>query len=244
MPLPTVGFPASLTEAVSVAAAQTITGAKTFSSPPEIAPDVSTSGVRTLLTIAAPADTGRTASTEQTDIFFDLAATRTWATGALATQRFVRITAPTIAFAGASTVTTAVTFDVTGAPIAGTNATITTSYAFRVVAGTSYFGGAVILAGGSTLSGNIQVDSTDASGTPGAATINKPSGVVSIAIGQASVTVTNSLVTANSKVFATLQFADATLTTVRTVVPTSGAFTITGNANATAATKVAFFVIN
>jgi hypothetical protein len=244
MPLPTVGFPASLTEAVSVDQAQTITGAKTFTSPPEITPAAATSGVRTLLTIAASADTGITASTEQTDIFFDLSATRTWATGALTTQRFMRLMAPTIAFAGASTVTTAVTFDIAGAPIAGTNATITTSYAFRVVAGTSYFGGAVVLAGGALLAGNIQVDSTDASGTPGAATINKPSGTVSIAIGAASVTVTNSLVTASSRVFATLQFGDATLTTILRVVPGSGSFVITGNANATAATKVAFFVIN
>ena len=244
MTLPTIGFPASLTEAVSVDQAQTITGAKTFATPPVVAPDAATSGVRSLLVLTAPADTGITASTEQTDVYFNLAATRTWATGALTTQRFARIAAPTIAFAGASTVTTAVTFDISGAPVAGTNATITNSYAFRVVAGTSYFGGAVVLAGGSTLSGNIQVDSSDASGTPGAATINKPSGVVAVAIGQSSVTVTNSLVTANSKVFTTLQFADATFTTIRTTVPTSGAFTITGNANATAATKIAFFVLN
>jgi len=106
------------------------------------------------------------------------------------------------------------------------------------------FTGGVVVSGGSSLTGNIQIDGSDASGTPGAATINKPSGTVAIAIGAASVTVTNSLVTASSRVFATLQFVDATLTTIRTVVPGSGSFVITCNANATAATKVAFFVIN
>ena len=106
------------------------------------------------------------------------------------------------------------------------------------------FTGAIISEGGASLSGNIQFAGLDASGTPGAATINKASGTVAIAIGQASVTVTNSLVTANSRVFATLQFVDATLTTILTVVPGSGSFVITGNANATAATKVAFFVAN
>jgi len=109
---------------------------------------------------------------------------------------------------------------------------------------TQTFTAEVFLAGGSLLAGDVQVDGTDASGTPGAATINKPSGTVAVAIGAASVTVTNSLVNASSRVFATLQFVDATLTTIRTVVPGSGSFVITGNANATAATKVAFFVIN
>ena len=106
------------------------------------------------------------------------------------------------------------------------------------------FTGAIIAEGGASLSGNIQFAGLDASGTPGAATINKASGTVAIPIGAASVTVTNSLVTANSRVFATLQFGDATLTTILRVVPGSGSFVITGNANATAATKVAFFVAN
>jgi hypothetical protein len=233
-----MGNPSSFVSAASVDDVNTFTQTQTF------AAAAASSGARSLLVVTAPADTGITASTEQTDVYFNLSATRTWATGALTTQRFVRLAAPTIAFAGASTVTTAVTFDIAGAPTAGTNATITTSYAFRVVAGTSYFGGAVVLASGALLAGNIQVDSTDASGTPGAATINRPSGTVSIAIGAASVTVTNSLVTASSRVFATLQFGDATLTTILRVVPGSGSFVITGNANATAATKIAFFVIN
>lgn len=92
--------------------------------------------------------------------------------------------------------------------------------------------------------GGIQIGLTDSSGTPGAATINRPAGKVAIDAGASSVVVTNSLVTAASLVFCVLQTADGTLTTIRSVVPGSGSFTVTGNANATAATKVAFLVIN
>ena len=47
-------------------------------------------------------------------VFDNLAATRTYATGALTTQREYRIAAPTYAFVGASTIATAVTFDISG----------------------------------------------------------------------------------------------------------------------------------
>lgn len=97
---------------------------------------------------------------------------------------------------------------------------------------------------GATDAGGLLVMNTDASGTPGAATINKPSGKVAIALGVASVVVTNSLVTANSTILAVVQSADATLTFIKSVVPTTGSFTITGNAAATANCKVAFFVFN
>lgn len=82
------------------------------------------------------------------------------------------------------------------------------------------------------------------SGTPGAAVINRPSGQVSVAIGAASVTVTNDLVTATSVVIATLQFIDATFTQILSVVPGAGSFVITGNAVAAAPTKIGFIVIN
>ncbi len=94
------------------------------------------------------------------------------------------------------------------------------------------------------VNGQWKYPTTDASGTPGNATINKASGKVAIAIGASTVTVTNSLVTAASIVTATLQTADATLTFIKSVVPGAGSFVITGNANATAATKVAFTVQN
>lgn len=82
------------------------------------------------LSLTAGAHTNLPASTENIDVRFDLGRTVQWATGALTTQRHMLITAPTLAFVGASTVTTAATVAISGAPIAGTNATLTNSYAF------------------------------------------------------------------------------------------------------------------
>lgn len=92
--------------------------------------------------------------------------------------------------------------------------------------------------------GKIFFQTTDSSGTPGAATINKPSGQVAIAAGASQVVVTNSLVATTSVVYAVVQQTDATLLRVDRVVPAAGSFTIIGNANATAATKVGFVVFN
>lgn len=100
-------------------------------------PGAATSGSPTLLTLTGPAHTTLTASAEAIDV--DLALTRTvqFATGALATQRAVVIRPPTYGFVGASTLTTGVTFEVLGAPVAGTNATITNRYGARFKAATS-----------------------------------------------------------------------------------------------------------
>ena len=84
-----------------------------------------------------------TASTESTEVNFNLSSTKTWPTGAITTQRAFRIQAPTYAFNGASTITTASTLSISGAPIAGTNATITTAYALNVESGNSNFGGGI-----------------------------------------------------------------------------------------------------
>lgn len=86
--------------------------------------------------------------------------------------------------------------------------------------------------------GRVNGGISDSTGSPGAATQNTRRGRVAIAIGSASVVVTNSLVTTSSVITATLQTVDATLTQLLTVVPGSGSFTITGNATATAATNV------
>lgn len=134
-------YPPSLTLALPNSGPASLVGFLTLT------PTAATSGARSLLTVTAPADTGVTASTEQTDVYLNLAATRTWAKGALNTQRAVHVAAPTYAFAGASTITTAVTFDISGAPTAGTNATITNAYALRVVAGAVLFGGTLAVTG-------------------------------------------------------------------------------------------------
>ena len=73
------------------------------------------------------ADTGLTASTEAPSVYFNIGQTREHETGALALQRDFRVTPSTHSFVGASTLTNAAGFSVDGAPIAGTNATITNS---------------------------------------------------------------------------------------------------------------------
>lgn len=85
---------------------------------------------------------------------------------------------------------------------------------------------------------------TDGSATPGAATINAVRGKAAIAIGAASVVITNSKVSATSQVIVVLENNDATLTFLKSVVPGAGSFTVTGNANATAAVNFKFVVVN
>lgn len=94
-------------------------------------PMAATTGTPTSWTFTQPAHTGLTASTENTSFNLNTSATKQFATGALTTQREVRIQAPTYAFVGASTITTAVTLDIGGAPITGANATLTNSYSLR-----------------------------------------------------------------------------------------------------------------
>ena len=87
-------------------------------------------------------------------------------------------------------------------------------------------------------------DYVDDSATSGDRTVNRSRGKNAFAIGAAAVTITNSKCFANSQVLASLDFIDATLTQIRTVVPAAGSFVITGNANATAATRFSWLVIN
>lgn len=119
-------------------------------------------GSPTALTITGGVNaTAWTASTEAIDVNFNLARTVTFATGALTTQRAIVFQAPTYAFSGASTLTTAVTLEVTGAPTEGSNATITNAYAIRS-------GGALTLtsAAGTTYATlNVQAHTLTVTGT-------------------------------------------------------------------------------
>jgi hypothetical protein len=80
-------------------------------------------------------------------------------------------------------------------------------------------------------------------GTTGNQTINKASGTVNFAAAASTLTVTNSLVTTSSIVFAVVRTNDGTAT-IKNVVPGAGSFVITLSAAATAETSVGFFVIN
>lgn len=91
--------------------------------------------------------------------------------------------------------------------------------------------------------GSLVADSSDSSGTPGAATINKPSGRSAIAAGAASAVITNSLVTAASHVFISPAVRDAT-GLLPIVVPAAGSFTVSTSANCTAALTFDWFVVH
>ena len=93
---------------------------------------ISTTGSPVLFTVTGAAHTTLAASTEAIDVYLSLARTVQFATGALTTQRAVVIAAPTYGFVGASTVTNAVTVQITAAPAAGTNATFTNVTALTV----------------------------------------------------------------------------------------------------------------
>lgn len=87
----------------------------------------STSGAPTAFTVTTAANTGITASTSSPSVVLNFAATKTWATGALTSQQEISVSAPTIAFAGASTLSAASLIGFSGGPVAGANATITLS---------------------------------------------------------------------------------------------------------------------
>jgi hypothetical protein len=94
------------------------------------------------------------------------------------------------------------------------------------------------------LAGDLQLAKTvTAAGTTGAQTINKTTGTVNFAAGAASLVVTNSLVTANSIIIATVGSNDTTMKSVQ-VVAAAGSFTIYANAAATAETRVNFLITN
>lgn len=80
-------------------------------------------------------------------------------------------------------------------------------------------------------------------GTTGAQTINMGAGTVNFAAAATSLVVTNSLVTVNSLIFATVGTADATMTSVQAVAG-AGSFTLSTLAAPTGTTRVNFLVIN
>jgi hypothetical protein len=107
------------------------------------------------IALTGAAHTNLTLSTEVIDVLVDLAQTKQWATGALTTQRGLRVTAPTLAFVGASVVATAATVAISGAPAAGTNATLTQSVALWLEAGGIAFGSSAALSGLTRIAQNV-----------------------------------------------------------------------------------------
>lgn len=149
-----MGNPSSFATAASTDDVNTFLAAQT------IAPTALTSGAQTALTVTGAASAAVTASTEQSDVYYNGARTVTWATGALTNQRCFRLAAPTLAFAGASTVTNAATLYVDRAPQAGTNATITNAYALWIAAGATRLDGVASVGGAPAASAALTVTST------------------------------------------------------------------------------------
>lgn len=132
-------------------------GTATPTSALHVSPNVRTTGSASYVRFITPADTTLTASTESIGIQFGgntsaATVTRQFATGALATQREYVFVAPTYAFAGASVISSASTFYISGAPALGTNASwsnaTTSPNALYVASGQSRFDGVTAFYGG------------------------------------------------------------------------------------------------
>jgi hypothetical protein len=113
--------------------------------------------------------------------------------------------------------------------VAGTNINAPTGSQTAFIFGGNGVSVATIVA-----SGRLDQSGTDSTGTPGAATINKPIGKSAIAAAASSVVITNSLVTATSHIIITPHARDTTCKEL-IAVPAAGLFTVSGSANATAA---------
>lgn len=121
--------------------------------------------------------------------------------------------------------------------INGTSVTISTT------AGTFGAGAAIAYAAPTFAEfGRVSGGAGSSVASPGNATLNTQKGRSAIAAGASAVTITNSRVTSTSIVGAVLQTVDGTLTQLLTVVPGSGSFVITGNANATGNVNVGWWI--
>jgi hypothetical protein len=173
--------------------------------------------------ITPGAHTGGVTATAYPDFLLS-GSTKTVASGTVAVQAFSDFAAST--WAGTSGTATA---------------TVLSTARFRIpVVGTNGAGDPSSI----YLDGKIESDNTiTGSGTTGNQTINKPSGTVRIAAAGTTVTVTNSMCTSTSFVYAMVRNADATAY-VKNVVPSSGSFVINLGAAATAETEIQFRVEN
>lgn len=79
---------------------------------------------------------------------------------------------------------------------------------------------------GSANPGRFDQSGTDSTGTPGAATINKPTGISAIAAAVTTVVITNSLVTATSRVLITWHGDLGTQSKIPWVTRAAGSFTV------------------
>lgn len=131
------------------------TGVIVLTSPETINPTVATSGIPSALRVTGAENTGITATKEAIDIDFNLGRTVTWAAGNVTNQSAVKVTAPTyVVSGGASTITTASTMSLSGAPVAGATTILARSYSLFVESGVTNLAGGVGLSTGSVAGGD------------------------------------------------------------------------------------------
>lgn len=92
--------------------------------------------------------------------------------------------------------------------------------------------------------GSQVCQSTDSTGTPGSATIDKPSGRSSIALGAATVTITSACAFTTSRIFISPGLRDATGLLPTVTTRANGSFAVTTTANCTAALPFDWWIIN
>lgn len=129
------------------------------------------------LTVTGAAHTALTASTENIGVNLNMSATKQFATGALTTQREVVIQGPTYSAVLSSTITTAATLDITGAPIPGTNVTITNPIALRVSSGQAAATGLEVLGVASQSRVLVHIDASQSGFNANSFQITSPYGV-------------------------------------------------------------------
>lgn len=116
------------------------------------------------------ADTALTTTVGVPDVDFAIDRTKQWASGTVALQKFIRFRQPTMSFIGASTCTDAATFYIDGAPVAGTNATITNPWALFVNGATKITGALALT--GTTFGAFSATPTTQQTGAGGTITNN------------------------------------------------------------------------
>lgn len=140
-----------------------------------ISPSASTGTPSPSLTTTCPAHTSLTASTEIPEMIIDFSSTKRWLTGPIATQRSLKILAPTLSMVAVDTITEATTISISGPPAVlaanplqittaigfkleqrALNTNVATGIGFQVYAPT----GALTNACGSFLGGNVGIGST------------------------------------------------------------------------------------
>ena len=99
-----------------------------------ISQTTATSGALKGIVYKGKLNTGQTASAEIPAVTFTTVG-RQWTFGTIPIQREVLITQPTYSFTGLSTIINAATLGIVGAPITGTNATLTNTHGILVQAG-------------------------------------------------------------------------------------------------------------